>query len=502
MDDKNAVAIRDCDPSPDAPLMMYISKMVPSADRGRFFAFGRVFSGTIKAGMKVRIQGPDYIPGTKLTPRAIQRTVLMMGGKTEPLDDCPAGNLCGLVGVDQFILKSATLSTDEAAHNLRVMKFSVSPVVNVAVLPVNAQDIPKLVEGLKRLSKTEPGIIVKTSESGEHIISGAGELQLEIALKDLEEDHAGVPIKKSNPIVECTPLLHVADLDRETVQQGSSQVALAKSPNKHNRIYMTAQPLEEQLVEDIESGKFDTRQEFKQRGRVLADNYGWDVNQARKIFAFGPSDYDANIIVDSTVGIDTREIKDSVVTAFTQYDPTQRRINCRTSSAGPLAGEQLRGVRLQIPDVKLHSDAIHRGMGQLFDPLRRSICGSILYAKPALVEPFYLVDIQVHESAAGAVYSILTKKRGVVTNEEQRPGTPLKMLQAFLPVNESFGFNEDLRGATHGQAFPQMVFHHWEIMAGNPFDVNERSGKAIHDIRVRKGMQPNVQPAEYYVDKL
>ena len=204
MDDKNAVAIRDCDPSPDAPLMMYISKMVPSADRGRFFAFGRVFSGTVKAGLKVRIQGPDYIPGTKVQTKTIQRTVLMMGGKTEPLEDCPAGNICGLVGIDQFILKSATLTTDESAHNLRVMKFSVSPVVNVAVTPVNAQDIPKLVEGLKRLSKTEPGIIVKTSESGEHIISGAGELQLEIALKDLEEDHANIPIKKSNPIVECT----------------------------------------------------------------------------------------------------------------------------------------------------------------------------------------------------------------------------------------------------------------------------------------------------------
>ena len=206
MDDRNAIAIRDCDSSPDAPLMMYISKMVPSADRGRFFAFGRVFSGTIKAGMKVRIQGPDYIPGTKATVKPIQRTVLMMGGKTEPLEDCPAGNICGLVGIDQFILKSATLTTDESAHNLRVMKFSVSPVVNVAVSPVNAQDIPKVVEGLKRLSKTEPGILVKMTESGEHIVSGAGELQLEIALKDLEEDHAGVPIKRSKPIVECTSI--------------------------------------------------------------------------------------------------------------------------------------------------------------------------------------------------------------------------------------------------------------------------------------------------------
>jgi len=138
----------------------------------------------------------------------------------------------------------------------------------------------------------------------------------------------------------------------------------------------------------------------------------------------------------------------------------------------------------------------------MIDPVRRSICGSILYAKPALVEPFYLVDIQVHENAVGAVYSLLTKKRGVVINEEQREGTPMKTLQAHLPVNESFGFNEDLRGATHGQAFPQMVFDHWEIMSGNPMDPNEKSGDVVHGIRVRKGMQPNVQPAEYYIDKL
>lgn len=84
---------------------------------------------------------------------------------------------------------------------------------------------------------------------------------------------------------------------------------------------MTAQPLGEALVDDIESGKFDTRQEFKGRGRLMADNYGWDVNQARKIFAFGPTDRDANVIVDATVGIDTREIKDSVVAAFNQYVP-------------------------------------------------------------------------------------------------------------------------------------------------------------------------------------
>jgi elongation factor 2 len=124
MDDESAIAIRDCDAK--GPLMLYVSKMVPTSDKGRFYAFGRVFSGTVKAGPKIRIQGPNYVPGKKedLFIKSIQRTVLMMGRSVDPLEDCPAGNIVGLVGVDQFLLKSGTLTTSETAHNLKVMKFS------------------------------------------------------------------------------------------------------------------------------------------------------------------------------------------------------------------------------------------------------------------------------------------------------------------------------------------------------------------------------------------
>jgi elongation factor 2 len=124
MDDESAIGIRDCDPK--GPLMLYVSKMVPTSDKGRFYAFGRVFSGTVKAGPKVRIQGPNYEPGSKtdLSIKSIQRTVLMMGRAVEPIEDCPAGNIIGLVGVDQFLLKSGTLTTSETAHNLKVMKAS------------------------------------------------------------------------------------------------------------------------------------------------------------------------------------------------------------------------------------------------------------------------------------------------------------------------------------------------------------------------------------------
>jgi elongation factor 2 len=165
LDDECATAIRNCDP--EGPLMLYVSKMIPTSDKGRFYAFGRVFSGRCATGQKVRIMGPNYMPGKKddLFVKNIQRTVLMMGRYTEPIEDCPCGNTIGLVGIDQYLLKSGTITTSETAHNMRIMKFSVSPVVRVAVEPKNPSDLPKLVEGLKRLSKSDPCVKCYIEES-------------------------------------------------------------------------------------------------------------------------------------------------------------------------------------------------------------------------------------------------------------------------------------------------------------------------------------------------
>merc|ERR1712050_208605 len=244
MDDEAANGIRACDPA--GPLMMYVSKMVPTSDKGRFYAFGRVFSGTIATGKKVRIQGPHYKPGAKedLNVEAIQRTVLMMGRTTEQIADVPCGNTVALVGVDQYILKSGTLTTIEDAHNITAMKYSVSPVVKVAVKPKDGKDLPKLVEGLKKLSKSDPLVVCTTEESGEHVIAGCGELHVEICLKDLREEYAQCDFIVGDPVVSY----------RETVQGESSQTCLAKSPNKHNRLYVTAEPLDDDLNNEIEKG--------------------------------------------------------------------------------------------------------------------------------------------------------------------------------------------------------------------------------------------------------
>ncbi|KAJ7879019.1 P-loop containing nucleoside triphosphate hydrolase protein [Mycena olivaceomarginata] len=393
--DSSAIGIRDCDP--EAPLVLYVSKMVP--DKGRFYAFGRVFSGTVRSGQSVRIQGPRYHPGRKndLFVKSIQRT-------------------------------SGTLTTSETAHNMRVMKFSVAPVVQVAVEVKNPADLPKLVEGLKRLSMADSLIQESTS------FAAAGELHLEICVKDLIDEYAGVPLTVSQPIVPY----------RES------------SPNKHNRLVLT---------KAIDDGDVSAHDDFKLRARVLADEHGWDVTEARKIWAFGPDSSGPNLLVDCTKGLQyLSEVKDSCVAGF-QW----------ATKEGVCTGEPMRGARFNIMDVMLHGDVIHRGGSQVIPTMRR--------------EPIFLVEIQCPDSAIGGVYGCISSRRGQVFSEEPRVGTPMYTIKAYLP-------------ATSGQAFPQSVFDHWAVVPGSPLDKGSKTEEIVTKIRTRKGLSPGIPALDNYLDKL
>jgi len=405
-----------------------------------------------------------------------------MGRYVEPIEDVPCGNICGLVGVDQFLVKTGTISTFKDSHNMRVMKFSVSPVVRVAVEPKNPADLPKLVEGLKRLAKSDPMVQCIIEESGEHIVAGAGELHLEICLKDLEEDHAGIPLKKTDPVVSY----------RESVSEESDITCLSKSPNKHNRLFMKATPMAEGLSDDIDRGDVNPRDDFKARARVLVEKYEWDTTEARKIWAFGPEGTGPNLLVDVTKGVQyLNEIKDSVVAGF-QW----------ATKESVLCDENMRGVRFNIHDVTLHADAIHRGGGQIIPTARRCLYACLLTGQPRLMEPVYLVEVQCPENAVGGIYGVLNRRRGHVIEESQVAGTPMFIVKAYLPVNESFGFTADLRSNTGGQAFPQCVFDHWQILPGDPLDGKSRPHQIVMETRKRKGLKEALPELDNYLDKM
>lgn len=491
LDDEAATAIRTCDTSEGAPLMMYISKMIPSGDN-RFTAFGRVFSGKIGTGQKVRILGPNYTPGKKtdLFIKSIQRVVIMMGRYTETVADIPAGNTCGLVGVDAYLVKSGTITTCETACCIKTMKFAVSPVVRVAVAVKNSSDLPKLVEGLKKLSKSDPMVRCETTEAGEHIIAGCGELHLEICLKDLAEDFMkGAPLITSDPVVTYN----------ETVTKESVEV-LAKSANKHNRLFCQATPMSEEICALFDEGVVAPGMDPKERSKILRENpaFGWEeASTPQKIWCFGDDQIGPNVYCERTVGVAyLTEIKDSVVGGFKW-----------ACNEGPMCEERIRGLKVWLNDVTLHADAIHRGMGQISPTSRRVVYAGIYLAQPTLLEPIFLVNITCPQGIVGSIYNVLSMRRGNVFDEGEGMAGGVANMRAYLPVAESFGFSQALAEATSGAAFSQLMFDHWQVMGGDGDvsdfkDPESKLGKIINAIRVRKGLVPELPPLDRYLDKL
>jgi len=339
-------------------------------------------------------------------------------------------------------------------------------------------------EGLKRLSKSDPLVQCYTAPTGEHIVAGAGELHLEICIKDLREDFMkGAPIKQGQPIVSFC----------ESVKEKTSMTCVSKSPNKHNRFYMMCEPLGDELVKAIDSGAITAEMEMKERARKLADEFKWDVTEARKIWSFGsPPDGIANFLVDATKGVSyLNEIKDSCVGAFQQT--TQESIFCN---------ESMRGVKFSIHDVVLHADAIHRGAGQIMPPLKRCLYACMIKSSPCLLEPMYECEITVPNTAIAGVYSTLNARRGVIEGKEDRPGTPLCKVKSYLPVLESFGFAQLLRQNTSGQAFPQMIFSHWQLVNGDIYDEGSQAHTIVMGVRERKGLKSELPDFNDYYDKI
>jgi elongation factor 2 len=482
-------AIRDCDPN--GPLMMYVSKLFPAPDLSRFYAFGRIFSGTVKAD-QVCIQSPDYIPnigGPTTTNKLdykkqrISQVNIMMAAKAESLTSACCGNLVSLSGVDGEILKTATITDaykyNNDAYNIRDMKFAVSPVVNVAITPKQTADLPKLVKGMKLLSKSDPMCHYKLDEdTGEIIISGSGELHLEICIHDLRTMFTkNVEIIVSDPVVPF----------RETVTDLSSQVCLAKSANNHNRLYLTAEPIGESLIPALEHRIVTNMTDLKEKTRILGE-HGWARDEVSKIW--GISTNNMNIFVDSTRGLQyVNEIRDSVVTGFNH-----------STMRGVLCAEPIIGVKYSLKDVTLHTDAIHRGGGQILPATNKVICASMLMARPRLMEPIYLVEIECPVEMTSKIYSVFSQRKGTILDEENDAyGAKIK---GHLPVCESIGFTAFLRAETQGKAFPQCSFSHWQIIDDDPLVKGTRSNELVEITRKRKGMKSEVPPVTDFLDKL
>ena len=269
-------------------------------------------------------------------------------------------------------------------------------------------------------------------------------------------------------------------------------MCLSKSPNKHNRLFVKATPLTDDLSKMIENEECGPKTETKERSKILCEQFEWDKTDSLKIWCYGPDTTGPNVVVDAAKGVQfLNEIKDSVEAAF-QW----------ATKEGAMCDEAMRGIRFNIHDVTLHTDAIHRGGGQIVPTARRVFYACELTSSPKFQEPVFLVEIQAPDDCVGGIYQTLTQRRGIVIGEEPVVGTPLVQMKAYLPVGESFGFTSALRAATSGRAFPQCVFSHWDEMNGDPLELASKANLVVEAIRKRKGLKPGIPPLENYIDKL
>ncbi|KAG7155228.1 116 kDa U5 small nuclear ribonucleoprotein component-like [Homarus americanus] len=456
-DTKLAENMMMCDP--DGPLVVHTTKQYPNEDATAFHVFGRVLSGTIHANQDVRVLGEKYTLMDEEDSRilTVGRLWVSEGRYNIEVNAVPAGNWVLIEGIDEPIVKTATITDlppSSELHIFRPLKFNTQSVIKIAVEPVNPSELPKMLDGLRKVNKSYPLLSNKVEESGEHIILGTGELYLDCVMHDLRKMYSEIDIKVADPVVSFC----------ETVVDTSSLKCFAETPNKRNKITMIAEPLERGLAEDIEGEVVQINWDRRRLGEFFQTRYDWDVLAARSIWAFGPDHSGPNILVDDTLPSEVDKnllssVRDSIVQGF-QWGTRE----------GPLCEEPIRNCKFKILDAVIAEEPLHRGGGQVIPTARRVAYSAFLMATPRLMEPYYFVEIQAPADCVSSVYTVLTKRRGHVTQDAPVAGSPLYTIKAFIPAIDSFGFETDLRMHTQGQAFCLSVFHHWQIVPGDPLD--------------------------------
>ena len=440
------------------PVVMMVTTINVDPQAGRV-ATGRLFSGTIKDGDEV------YLIDAKRQGK-VQSVNIYMGNTREVVSTLPSGNIPALLGLN-YAVAGETISTVRDIPAFESIKYVSEPVVTIAVEPKHPKDLPKLVEALRRITVEDPNLIVKINEeTGETLMSGMGVLHLEIATSLLHE--AGLDITTTQPLINY----------RETVRTKAGPI-MSKSPNKHNKIFLRIEPLAEDVVEMVRTGRIHEDMDKKEIARLLREK-GWNADEARKVSAV---DVGGNMLIDETKGVQfIQESMDSIKSGFDDV-----------VHSGPIAHESVRGAKFILHHFVPHEDPAHRGLAQLMPAARRAMLGSILIADPVLLEPILGIEVKCPQEQIGTVAGVLSGKRGKLLNVDQKG--LISIIQGEVPAAETFDLSEVMRGGTAGKAMWNTYFKTWQAVPQSIL----RS--IVADIRKRKGLNPEPPGPDEFIDK-
>ncbi len=443
---------------PDGPLAVMVTNVSVDKHAGEI-ATGRVYGGTIEKGTEI------YLVGSHAKSR-VQQVGIYFGPERVNTDNVPAGNIVYIAGAKGAIAGETICSPDDKIKEFEGLEHISEPVVTVAVEAKNTKDLPKLIEVLRQVAKEDPTVRIEINEeTGEHLVSGMGELHLEVITYRIKDK--GVDIQTSEPIV----------VYRETVAGVSPEVE-GKSPNKHNRFYITVEPLEEELFNAYQDGDL---KEGRVKGKEAAAEfmeYGLDKEEARRVWAA----HNRSLFINMTRGIQyLDEVKELLLEGFES-----------ALEDGPLANEIAMGLKFKLHDAKLHEDAVHRGPAQVLPAIRKAIYAAIMTAKPALLEPMQKVFINTPQDYMGACTREIQNRRGQIVDMSQDTGD-MATIESKVPVAEMFGFAGDIRSAAEGRCLWSTEMSGFERLPG------EMQKNIIREIRQRKGLSEEPYGPDHYL---
>jgi elongation factor 2 len=444
--------------SADGPTAFMVTDITMDPNAGEI-ATGRVFSGKLQKGMELNVVG------TKLKNR-VQHVSLFMGPERLMVEEVTAGNIAAVIGLtDAFA--GTTMSNAPDMVPFEEIRHVSEPVVTVAIEPKHMSDLPKLIETMRKVGKEDASLRVEINpETGEHLLSGMGELHLEITQYRIVNDYK-VEIQASKPIV----------VYRETVENPGGPFE-GKSPNKHNRFYFEVERLPVKVVTAIKEGEVPQGKSFKDTKTLVTklDGLGVPREEGRGIVAVEGT----NILFDVTKGIQyLNETMDLIVDAFKE-----------AMNRGPLANEKVYGLKVRLVDAKLHEDSIHRGPAQTIPAARSGIYGAMVLGDRILLEPIQKVTVNVPQEVLSGATRELQRRRGEIL--DMTSVGDLQTVVAKVPVAEMFGFASDIRSATAGK-----VLWATETLGFEQIP-SELQAQVVAEVRQRRGLKPEPYDAAYY----
>ncbi len=417
----------------------------------------RLFSGTIKKSDQLYL-------AARLAYEKVQQLGIYMGKDRIMCEELRAGNIAGVVGLKDVYV-GETISSEEVEPFEEIKHYS-EPVITKSIEAKESKDLAKLIQALRAISKEDPTIKIEINhETGEHLISGMGELHLEIIEHKIKHE------KKIN-IITSPPIV----VYRETINSKGPEVE-GKSPNKHTKLVFSAEPLEQGVIKAIEEGHIS---DGKPKGKLAIADFidaGMERSEAKKVVYV----YNKNVLINASRGVQyLNEIMELVVQGFQE-----------AMRKGPVAQEKMVGVKVKILDGSIHEDPVHRGPAQIVPTTRNPIYVSLLTAGVSLQEPKQKILIQVPHDFSGSVITLLNGKRGQLLNLEQEG--EISTVKFNLPVAEMFGFSSELRSATQGKAIWYQEYAGYENL---PKQLQEN---VMKQIRERKGLKPKPSQAKDFM---